>query len=989
MSRSDSGASAGARAEVSCEVDGESHGRPAEPRDSLAAWLAGLGRPVGAGCDQGQCGVCTVLLDDRPVRSCLVLAAQCHGAKIRTARSADPALAGVRAWLSAASALQCGYCSPAFVTVLEDAARRAGASVVPGDDAFEVRRRISEVTCRCTGYPGLARAAGGLMAGVPPPEHVPRLEDERLLTDHGDFVGTRDLPGQLWARVVRGPVAHAALLRVDTRRALRHAGVVAAYTADDLPEAMRHLHQDLPGPPEPVLATTDIRYAGQPVAVVLAETAAAAEDGAELVDVVCAPRAPLAGPEHGTAHLAEDDPRWSATVHQSAGPEPEDAPAAVVLTRTFRLPRQTAMPMETRGLLADWDPGAPRLTVHGVTKHPPVNRQLLARALDLDPRRIDLPVGDVGGAFGVKGEIHPEDLLIPWLAVRAGRPVKWLEDRAEHAVAAHHSRGMVWRAQLRADPDGRLLGARVEIVADVGAYVRPLTTLQPLLATAMFPGPYRVPRYRARARCLLTSRTPVGPLRAPGRLEANFVRERLLDMLAGELGLDPVELRRRNLLTTADMPYDVGTVNEGPVHYDSGDFLGAYERALSRAGGERPGETARDDGAPDGPTGRPADDPAGDPAVRPAADDPAPAPEDVLRRGTAVVPFVEKAGLGGDERAVATLRPDGTVRIDAAAAPSGQSHHTTLAHVAATALGTTRDRVEIVLGDHESGAMGPGTFASRTLTHTGNAVRAACVALRSRVAEWDEGEAGAREGKTARTGGKTGSGGQAHTEETAGAEGRTGAEGQAGPEEDADTGRSPVPLDLDGVARGGGAGLRAVGRYDADAHTYPYGAVTCSVAVDPELYLVRVERLAISCDAGRVMDERVVRGQLAGGLVQGVGAALLEEIRYDEREMPLVKGLEEYLLPLAADVPDIEVELLPPAPPTARTPYNPLGAKGIGEAGTSAAAAAVAAAICAAVPDWTPALNHLPLSPEHLKAAVDACARQQAHRDVPAPRSTP
>lgn len=928
--------SSGTRAEISCVVDGDGHRLSVEPRESLAGLLAGLGSPVGTGCDQGQCGVCTVDLDGRPVRSCLVLAAQCHGAKIRTARSGDPALAEVRSWMSAASALQCGYCSPAFVMTLGEAARQAQGCPTTGPGEGELRRRISEVTCRCTGYPGLTRAAAGLTAAEPPPEHTPRVEDGRLLAGRGNFVGSRDLPGQLWARVVRSTVAHAALVHVDTRRALRHPQVVAAYTAADLPDTVRRLHRDLPGPQEPVLAEDEVRYVGQPVAVVVAESAAAAEDGAELVDVGCAPRTPLRGPERGTAHLPDDDARWLDPILQEVGADPDDTDAATVVTHEFTLPRQTGMPMENRGLLAEWNAEASRLTVHGVTKHPAINRELLAHALDLDPRHIHLPAGDVGGAFGIKGEIYPEDLLVPWLSVRTRRPVKWLEDRAEHAVAANHSRGMVWRAEMRADARGRILGARVEIVADAGAYVRPLTTLQPYLATAMFPGPYRMPRYRARARCLLTSRTPVGPLRAPGRLETNFVRERMLDLLAAELGLEPAELRRRNLLSARDMPYDVGTVNEGPVHYDSGDFLGAYERALSRAAGAPPPGAGAGSGVPLGEQ----------------------APDDGLRRGTAVIPFVEKAGLGGNERAVATLRPDGSLRIDAASAPSGQSHQTTLAQVAATALGIAREVVEVVLDDHTSGAEGLGTFASRTIMHTGNAVHAACTELRARLLR----RAAALTGTAA--GSATGPGPDTEADPPRG--------WSIAHSTVLDAAGQPV-VTLAELARGG-VELTASGSYTADAHTYPYGAVTCSVAVDPELYLVRVERLALSCDAGRTIDERVVRGQLAGGLVQGVGAALLEELRYDADEIPLVRGLDQYLLPLAADVPDIEVELLAPAAPTAMTPHNPIGVKGIGESGTSAAAAAVAAAICAAVPEWTPAIDRLPMSPEHLKAAVDALA---------------
>lgn len=854
--------------------------------------LTAHGHAVNTGCHTGHCGACLVDLDGALVRSCLVPAARCAGSEIRTARAADDAsLAAAGRQLSAGSGLQCGFCTPAFTRLI---AHRTGAGTGPD------RHGLSEVTCRCTGYTGIAAAAAAHARQAAAPPGWARDEDERLVGGTGTFVATIPAPNALHARVLRAPWPHATITRIDTGPALAVPGVVRVLTAADLPAGANQLvgateesSTGANGPVEPLLAGNEVRYVGQPVALVLAESPAAATAGAAAVHLVATARPDEPGPESPAELPPDDDPRWLPELAQSVGDDLSstvDTVDAVEVTGEFWVPRATAMPMETRGLLAEVADG--RLTVHGVTKHPAANRVAVAAMTGLPEHRVEFPRGDVGGSFGVKGELYPEDLLIPWAAVRTGLPVRWIEDRAEHVVATNHSRGQAWRVRLTADRAGRLLAADVTIVSDGGAFVRPLTSLVPYLASAMFPGPYRLPRYRARVRQLLTTRTPIGTVRAPGRFEANTVREHMLDRLAGELGIDPDELRRRNLLAQQDMPHDAGTLNEGPVHYDTGDFRAAFEDGLRRA---------------------------------PAPPDPG----DGLRRATATVPFVDKAGLGGDERAVATLLPDRTVRVTVACAPSGQAHQTMLAEVAATELGVDRSRIQVCFDDgnddgngvgagDRDGPRSIGTFASRTAAHTGNAVLLAIRALAAAVRE------------------------------AAGAD--------ANEQFAAVATRAAAPVS---VTRG----------YDTTAHTYPYGAVTCAIAVDPDLLTIRVEHLAISCDAGRPVHEPTVRGQLAGGLVMGVSAALLEQLTYRSGQ-PECTGLAGYPLALSSDVPDVEVVLLEPAPRTALSAPNPLGVKGIGEAGTAAAGAAVVAAVCRALPHLTGTLDRLPLTPSVLLAAA-------------------
>ncbi|HWM01750.1 MAG TPA: molybdopterin cofactor-binding domain-containing protein, partial [Actinophytocola sp.] len=388
------------RREIRCEVDGRDLTVTVPVRASLAEFLSRNGAHVGVGCETGACGVCLVRLDEQLVRSCTMLAVQADGTTVHTARDAE--LADVRHAMSIHSAVQCGYCGPAFALTIGELT-----------DPTSVRADLCEVTCRCTGYTGLTAAAAMVAtgcAGCTPAEPLRRNEDARLLSGRGEFVGARNLPGQLAARFVRSTHAHAGIVAVHSVAA-ESPGVVAVLTAADLPPTTAYL----PGAAEPTLAVDEVRYVGQPIAVVLAESAEVAEDAAELVAVEYAPRTPL---------LTPDGP---------ARPLPVFERAEVVLDERFTVPRRTGMPMEPRGVLAAW--GEDGLTVWSSTEHPQQNRDVLAKALDLAVDEIRLAPGDVGGAFG---GLYPEDIVVPYAATRLRRPVKWIEDRDEHLVSISH-----------------------------------------------------------------------------------------------------------------------------------------------------------------------------------------------------------------------------------------------------------------------------------------------------------------------------------------------------------------------------------------------------------------------------------------------------------------------------------------------------------------------------------------------------------------------
>jgi aerobic carbon-monoxide dehydrogenase large subunit len=539
---------------------------------------------------------------------------------------------------------------------------------------------------------------------------VARVRDAELLTGAGRFVADVDVPGQAWARVVRSPVARASLGEIDVSAALDLAGVVAILTAEDLPDLTIPIRLPFAATEnagralQPVLAQGVVRYVGEPVALVVAKDPWIAEDAAELVvfdfDL-----------EDPAADLVSSASDGSPLVHAALGTNVVDtiatrygeveaafASADLVLRRRLELPRQTGAPLETRGLVAE--PTARGLTIWGAAKVKHFNRTVIAELLGLDPRDVRLVEVDVGGGFGVRGELYPEDVLVPLAALRLGRPVKWIEDRSEHLVATNHARAQVHEVDIAAAGDGRLLALRGVHWVDQGAYVRTQGILPTLLPASHLPGPYVWDAFELTAHAVLTNRTPVGTYRGPGMTEATFVRERMLDLLAAQLDLDPAELRRRNLIRASSMPfaYDLGP-GAPPIVYETGDFAGSFERLLE----ESQYEELKSDKA--------------------------------QGVGVGLAASVELGAIGPFEEASVEVRADGRVRVRAGVGSLGQGIETALAQIAADELGVSIDSVDVRHHDTDDVASGFGSFASRSTVLAGNAVALACRALLERADE--------------------------------------------------------------------------------------------------------------------------------------------------------------------------------------------------------------------------------------------------------------
>ncbi|WP_028922211.1 xanthine dehydrogenase family protein molybdopterin-binding subunit [Pseudonocardia acaciae] len=544
---------------------------------------------------------------------------------------------------------------------------------------------------------------------------VPRRANIPLLTGAARYVADIRREGQVYARVVRGSSAHARIAHIDTEEAASAPGVLAVITAKDIPDVRIPIRLPMFETPEanrllqPPLARDQVRYVGEPVAVVVATDPYLAEDAAELVwvdldeldpvielDAARAPGAPLVHAEHGsntvnTVRLAHGD------VADAFGR------ADVVVSDRIRMRRSTAVPLETRGLLAEPDPDTGELTLWGGAKVKHFTRHALATMLGIEPGRIRVAETTVGGGFGVRGEPYPEDFLVCFLALRLGRPVSWVEDRAEHLVATNHAREQVHDIEIAATSDGRLLALRDRAWCDHGGYVRSQGILPELLPALHIAGPYAWPAFEVESTGVLTHRTPVGTFRGPGMTEATFVRERVLDRLAARLGLDPAELRRRNLVPAAAMPYRI-ELDPTPITYESGDFPGSLATLLERSGydglrAER--ERRRGEG------------------------------ECV---GIGLATYVEVGAIGPYEDAKIVIEPTGRVTVHVAVGSLGQGVETVLAQIAAESLGVGMDDVTVEFGDTAELPMGFGAFASRSTVLAGNAIVLAARDLRERAA---------------------------------------------------------------------------------------------------------------------------------------------------------------------------------------------------------------------------------------------------------------
>jgi aerobic carbon-monoxide dehydrogenase large subunit len=687
-------------------------------------------------------------------------------------------------------------------------------------------------------------------------ESHPRLGGEPLVTGRGRFVDDVSVPGALHAAVLRSPHAHARLVSVDTKRARDLPGVHAVLTAADVPAAAI-IPNRVPAPAgtdrylQPAIARTVVRYVGEPVALVVADDAYIARDAVELIDAVyeTLPACPSV-----TAALAPGAPRLFpgtdsnnvATITMRVGDaDAALAGAAVVLRERFDYPRQTAAALETRGLVAV-PPAASGGELHllGSTKCIHINRTILAPIFGIPPGALRLTEVDVGGGFGVRGELYPEDILVPLAALKLGRPVKWIESRRENLMAANHAREVSYAIEMGFGADGRIAGIRTVIHADIGAYVRTAALVPAEFGAALLPGPYHVPHYACDLWSVVTNKTPAGTLRSPGRPECNFVRERLLDRAAARLGLDPAELRRRNLIRADEMPYDCGTTSFGVTTvYDSGDFPALFDELLRRLDYDRARAEQRRVNAGGGP-----------------------------RRGIGLAVYVEKTGLGPFETTQVEARADGTLVVDTGASSMGPGLETVLAQILGEALGLPAARFHVRHADTAAVESGVGTYGSRGTVTAGNAAALAAAKLvaeaRSRAAT----RLGVAEADVTYAAGVLESGGRRVTLGELAAERR----------------------------------LAAGASFEVPKITYAGCACAVVVDVDAETGALALQRVVVGADVGRAVNPALVEAQLVGGVAFGVGNTLYEGLVYDG-DGQLVSGtLMDYALPLAPDVPAVD-----------------------------------------------------------------------------------
>jgi CO/xanthine dehydrogenase Mo-binding subunit len=759
----------------------------------------------------------------------------------------------------------------------------------------------------------------------------PRSKDSpRLLTGAGRYVDDLTRAGCARLGVVRSQHAHARVVGVDGAAARAMPGVLAVWTAADLPHAARPLasmsagvHAERPFA-APILAGDRVRYVGEPIAVVVAETPYVLADALAAVTVDYAPLPPIVGDETARTSPARVHEAWPDNVGLEVRGAVGDVdgalarPGVTVVRERFRHQRLAAAPIETRGIVAHHDRESGVLTVWGSIQSPYSQRDVIARALELPVEQVRVLVPDVGGAFGPKGQVYADEVLVALAALRLRRPVKWIEGRREDFECAGHDRAQSHEATIAFNADGTIAALEDVFRADVGAYPMAGNGLTANTVNHM-PGPYRVPHYRARGESLVTTTMWNAAYRAAGRPEANFVMERLMDLGARRLGLDPADLRRRNLVRAAEMPYRPGlTYKDGvPVAYDPGDFAAGFERLLDLFG--YADWRKRQQGT------------AG--SARPI--------------GVGIACYAQGTGLGPFEGATVRVDPRGRVYVLVGVAAQGQGHSTTLAQIAADRLGVDLDDVTVLSGDTMLMPFGMGTGGSRVIVNTGPAVAHAAAEVRARAALV-----------------------AAELFECAPADVRIegGRAFVAGvPDRTLPLGRlAQAAVRSKALAPRGEPGLNACTWFYPETVTWAFGGQACAVEVDVETCHVRLLRHAILHDPGRAINPAIVEGQLQGGAAQAIGTALMEEVVYDAQGQLLTGSFMDYAIPKAADLPWLEVAL--DEHPSA---VNPLGAKGVGESGCIAGASAVANAVEDALADRGVVVREMPLTPARLFALLN------------------
>lgn len=764
---------------------------------------------------------------------------------------------------------------------------------------------------------------------------VKRVEDRRLLTGQGTYVGNHRPAGLLSAAFLRSPHAHARIARLDPSPARALAGVAAVVTGEELAgwtKPVRALskmaaYKVTSFPP---LARGKVRFVGEAVAVVVAESRYLAEDALDRILVEYEPLPAVsdmeAALEPGAALLHEEAGSNLLLAREFARGDVDTAVAAaeVVVRERFRFHRHTAVCMETRGCLAEYDRGAGVLTLRSATQCPGLLRDILSDLLDLPEHRIRVVATDVGGGFGAKSSLYPEEITLCALACRLARPVQWIGDRREDLSSTSQAWDEMIEAELALNADGAIVGLRAEVTADVGAYsIYPWTAaIEPVQTISFLPGPYSVPTYRGRTRGVATSKAPMGPYRGVGRPVATFVMEGLMDRAARRLGLDPTELRLRNYLRPEEFPYK----SPSGIVWDRADLpacmLGAREM-LDYSAARTSQAQARAEGR---------------------------------WIGIGFASYIELTGIGsaipvspgmpvptGTEAAVVRVDPSGTVTAIFGIASHGQGLETSLAQVVADELGVPLESVRVVHGDTALSPYGTGTYASRSAVLAGGAgilagraVREKALTIAAHLLEADAADLVVNEGTFSVRG---------------------------------TPGRGVTFKDVARVAYSGARrlpkgmepGLEATRFYDPYFGTASTATHAAVVEVDRETCGVRILRYVVMEDCGRIINPLIVEGQAHGGVAQGIGAALLEEVIYDEAGQLLTGTLMDYLVPTAAELPTIEVGHLETPSPTALG-----GFRGMGEGGTIGAPAAIANAVADALSPLGIEVNELPITPQRL-----------------------
>jgi carbon-monoxide dehydrogenase large subunit len=750
---------------------------------------------------------------------------------------------------------------------------------------------------------------------------VERIEDLRFLRGRGQYVDDVTRPGLLHAAILRSAVAHGNIRSIDTTAARAMPGVRAVITAAGIgfPVPTIPLRQE-PLPAfrqyeQPVIAHGKVRYVGEPIAVVVADKQAIAEDALELieVDIESLPAVADRDSARSDKMLLFEAAGTNLTATLTAVKGDADAAfARAPYTRRerFQVQRFTAVPMESRGFLAEWDAGAGRLTLYGAAKVAFPNRRILAKQMGLPEQSIRMVENDVGGAFGVRGEFYPEDFLIPFAARLLERPVKWIEDRREHLTATNHARDVECELEIACERDGTILGLRGQAYADIGAYIRTNGATAARNVAQVMSGPYSIPNIHVAISLMVTNKTPVGTYRGPGRFEADFFRERLLDMAAKDLGLDRTEFRRRNLISEAQMPYSLATVIplDMATETDNGDYLVTLDRCLDEIGW------------------------AAKALLRGKL-------VDGRYHGMAVGCYLEGGASGPRENARMQLETDGTISVFVGSSAVGQGVETVFAQIAADALEMPMERIRGVFhGSTDLLHEGFGSYSSRSVVMGGSAILAAAAALRDAI----RAAAAKRLGCAAEE--------VDIVNDTA-----------VGP------GRSSVALrEL--------AGISVDGTYASNKRTYSYGAHAVHVAVDAKIGRVDVLEYVAVEDVGRIINPETLHGQCVGAIVQGLGGALLEQLVYDDNGQLLTGSLADYLMPTASDFPSIHAVALEDKP----APYNPLGAKGAGEGGIIPVGGVIANAVADALSSLGIEPRELPLSPPRVWQLVQDAAKQDA-----------